>query len=114
MINLLRKALRKELVVEIVKMTGVEKATTYEQWKTKAIEIDNAVRPIHETSQSQRQPFRLPFPLPRANQTPRTTPAPQQTQGRTFPGMGEPMDWSVNRRKARQTGACYRCGQQGH
>ena len=24
------------------------------------------------------------------------------------------MDWSVNRRKARQTGACYRCGQQGH
>ena len=24
------------------------------------------------------------------------------------------MDWSVNRRKAKQTGACYRCGQQGH
>ena len=139
-IDRLKRALNFSVVQGVMRSSPLP--TDYINWKARAIAVDNIeqqLRHIGEGRRAQNQPPRpttqrpplAPQQQQRAPFTPARAPAPPPPQARpvqaqpppvqrdwqgvapgTHPGMGIPMDVSIN--NARRNRACYKCGQVGH
>lgn len=115
-VRLLQANLDKELSTEIIKMEKVP--TKFEEWKTRAVALDNHLRAHRERlqqDQARTQKFiptkkPPPPPPPRKDQSSSDK---RDATGVTFGGMGQPME-GISINEARKRGACYRCGRQGH
>ncbi len=83
--------------------------TTYDQWRTKIIALDQLARrremqrQINRSFWSDKKDFR-----PVARQMEKSSPS----EGKTYSGAGQPMD--VDRVKSRSGIRCYNCEQMGH
>ncbi|THH03048.1 hypothetical protein EW145_g6570 [Phellinidium pouzarii] len=122
-INQLKRALDAKVVMGVMHSSPVP--TTYDDWKVKAIQVDwveQQIGHVMKARNPQQVPLNRPWQpqqVPQHPQVPQPQPAAtQQThdwQGvapGTHPGMGIPMDVSIN--NARCNWACYKCGQVGH
>lgn len=122
LIRLLEMALNASIVQNVLSMGVLP--TTYEAWKTAAIQFDNQRRRLREVMQARQQPIRRPIPAP---VRPQAAPAPQSFRpppgpppasdrrdatGVTFGGQGQPMEITMDR--ARRSNLCYLCNRPGH
>lgn len=118
LIDLVERAISREILTQIYSR-GEALPTTYEDWKTKVIELDalqrrlKAITSSTNTWRPTQQTQSRPLPTP-PNQQP-AIPTPPQNQwapgsGTTYGGLGKPMDLDA----AKAKGVCYKCAQRGH
>ena len=99
--------------------------TTYEEWRTVAIQLDSAQRRIKEVQRTRGIPAFPRLMAPTRRPAPPIPPRPlrkpieeervttkRDATGITHGGAGIPMDVSLD--KARKNGLCYLCGKPGH
>lgn len=104
LIQVLEMNLKRDIVKSIYTQ---ELPEDYEGWKRRAVQIDQQYRrwnSMFPASNERRQWTPKPSGQEARHE------APRPSGGRTFPGMGEPMD--IDRRRAQ--GLCFNCGEKGH
>ncbi|THH06736.1 hypothetical protein EW145_g3879 [Phellinidium pouzarii] len=103
-IDQLKRALDAKVVMGVMCSSPVP--TTYNDWKAKAIQVDWVEQQIGHVMKA-RNPQQVPL-----NSAAQQTRDWQGVTPGTHPGMGIPMDVSIN--NAHCNRACYKCGQVGH
>lgn len=125
LIDMLERAVSFEVVKQVTMVD--QRPTTYQAWKEAAIKFDQVQQRLHDVEQKRRMPFVPRVNVPATRQQPQfqqrpvqPPPPPQQRHDADFqgvrpgthPGMGIPMDVSIN--NARRDRLCFICGQPGH
>src|ERR1700734_2852593 len=111
LINLLEKGFNWE-ATKIISVQP-EPPETYEDWKTRAIKVDNLLKQHNRSNPTRPPPPHTPYRYPavtgytRQSTTASSSSSLPTTKATTFGGHGQPMD--IDRSKGKP--GCYRCGE---